>query len=286
MGKPTRPILRFHGGKWRLAPWIVQHLPPHRVYVEPFGGAASVLLRKPRSYAEIYNDLDSEIVNLFRVLRDPELADELIMQLWLTPFARDEFELSYVPTEDKVEQARRTVARSYMGFGSAAATGQKTGFRANSNRTGTTPAHDWGNFPASLRAVIERLRGVVIEQRPAIDVIQQHDSPKTLHYCDPPYPASTRSQKKRTSPIYRHEMTDDEHRELAEALRSVQRMVVLSGYPCKLYDEELYPDWIRTEREALADGARRRTEVLWISPSVLKALPLFNWRENETVPTD
>lgn len=164
-----RPILRWHGGKWILANWIIQHLPKHRVYVEPFGGAGSVLLRKPRSYAEVYNDLDGEVVNLFRVAR--ERGDELRRALELTPFARDEFALSYEPTEDPVEQARRTVARSFMGFGSNSHS-KATGFRANSNRSGTTPAHDWRNYPEAFVAVIERLRGVCIENRDAVEVMQ------------------------------------------------------------------------------------------------------------------
>jgi len=111
---PTRPVLRYHGGKWRLASWIISHFPPHRVYVEPFGGAASVLLRKPRSYAEVYNDMDGEIVNVFRVLRDPARARELERVLRLTPFAREEFELSYIRDEDPIEQARRTIVRAFI----------------------------------------------------------------------------------------------------------------------------------------------------------------------------
>ncbi|MFG8489773.1 DNA adenine methylase, partial [Pseudomonas aeruginosa] len=98
-----RPILRYHGGKWKLAPWIIQHLAPHHTYVEPFGGAASVLLRKARSYAEIYNDLDGDVVNLFRVARDH--GEELRQALALTPFAREEFEASYVETTDPLERA-------------------------------------------------------------------------------------------------------------------------------------------------------------------------------------
>src|SRR5690606_6837914 len=98
----ARPIIRYHGGKWRIAPWIISHFPEHRVYVEPFGGGGSVLLRKPRSYAEVYNDLDGEIVNLFRVARD--CGDELIRSVELTPFARDEFMLAYEETEDPIEQ--------------------------------------------------------------------------------------------------------------------------------------------------------------------------------------
>src|SRR5688500_1471666 len=110
-----RPVLRWHGGKWRLAPWIIGHFPQHRIYVEPFGGAASVLLRKPRSYAEIYNELDGEVVNLFRVLRSAD-AHELVRRLELTPFARDEFVGAHDDTDDPIEAARQLVVRSFMGF--------------------------------------------------------------------------------------------------------------------------------------------------------------------------
>lgn len=158
---PTRPVLRYHGGKWILAPWIISHFPTHRVYTEAFGGAASVLMRKPRSYGEVYNDLDGEIVGLFRILRG-ERSGELLSLLRLTPFSRVDFLESYEPSDDALEQARRTVVRSFMGFGSGAASGNKTGFRANSNRSGTTPAHDWANLPTSLAAVAERLQGVTL----------------------------------------------------------------------------------------------------------------------------
>jgi len=253
-----RPILRWHGGKWILANWIIQHLPNHRIYVEPFGGAGSVLLRKPRSYAEVYNDLDGEVVNLFRVARDQ--GDELRRALELTPFARNEFALSYEPTEDPVEQARRTVARSFMGFGSNSHN-KATGFRANSNRSGTTPAHDWRNYPEAFVSVIERLRGVCIENRDAVEVMQAHDGDETVHYVDPPYVAATRDK----GGDYRHEMTDADHEALAAELHKLRGAVILSGYASPLYDD-LYSDWQRVKRVAMADGARARTEVLWLSP--------------------
>lgn len=260
---PTRPLVRYHGGKWKLAPWIIASFPPHRVYVEPYGGGGSVLMRKPRSYAEIYNDLDGEMVNLFRMVRDR--SQELRRALELTPFSRADFLESYEPAEDPVEQARRTVARSYMGFGSAAASGNKTGFRSNSNRSGTTPAHDWANYPSALVALAERLRGVVLENKDAIEVMQTHDGAETLHYVDPPYVHSTRHEgNKYCKKGYRFEMTDEQHRALAAALHELKGAVVLSGYPCALYDE-LYADWQRIEnRGAHADGAKDRTEVLWL----------------------
>src|SRR5262245_58814798 len=110
---PRRPVLRYHGGKWRLAPWIIEHFPEHRIYVEPYGGGASVLLRKSRAFAEVYNDLDGDVVNVFRVLRDRASAAALIRAIELTPWARDEFRLSYRPASDPVERARRTIARAF-----------------------------------------------------------------------------------------------------------------------------------------------------------------------------
>lgn len=173
----TRPVLRYHGGKWILAPWIIAHFPTHRIYVEPFGGGASVLLQKERAaHMEIYNDLDSEIVNLFQVLRDPQQGEKLIALLELTPFAKDEFELAYQSANDPVEAARRVIVRSLMGFGTTGSNGRKTGFRSKSVRANSPPARVWSLYPPSLRAVIERLQGVVIDNRPAENVIAHWDS--------------------------------------------------------------------------------------------------------------
>lgn len=281
--------MRWHGGKWRLAPWIIAHFPAHRIYVEPFGGAASVLLRKPRSYAEVYNDLDHQAVNLFRVLRRPDDAAALIEALCLTPFARDEFVDAVKPTDEPVEMARRLIVRSYMGFGSNAhsspASGRSmTGFRSNSSRSGTTPAHDWAHYPDALAAIIERLRGIVVENADAFEVMTRHDAPDVLHYVDPPYLPETRSpankldQRRR---MYRHELTRDDHVRLLPFLSGLQGMVVLSGYPSPLYDGAL-AGWTRIVTEAFADGARKRTEVLWLNPACVRALghgPLFEVAE-------
>lgn len=276
MSDPTRPVLRWHGGKWLLAPWIISHFPKHRVYVEPFGGAGSVLMRKPRSYAEVWNDLDDSAVNLFRILRSDD-ASELVRRLRLTPFARAEFEETSKPLPaDPIEKARHLVIRAFMGFGSNAH-GRSTGFRANSNRSGTTPAHDWANYPDALEAVVERLTGVIIEHRDAKRVMETHDCAEALHYVDPPYVWATRGDE---SPDYVHEMDNDQHGALLAFLKTLTGMVVLSGYPAGMYDEAL-PGWRRVERAALADGARPRIEVLWINPVCAVALdreqlPMFS----------
>lgn len=263
--KVTRPLLRWHGGKWILAPWVISYFPAHRVYVEPFGGAASVLMRKAPAYAEIYNDLDDDVVNLFRVLRSDRAA-ELVNMLRLTPFAATEFAAAYEQSDDDLERARRLVVRSYQGFGSNAVH-RKSGFRSNSNRSGTTPAHDWANYPDALAAIVKRLRGVCILCRDASEVMAAHDGPETLHYVDPPYVMATRTD---TSDDYAHELTDDQHVNLLAFLRTLEGKVILSGYPCALYDDAL-PGWHRVERAALADGARDRTEVLWMNFKPTKA---------------
>lgn len=263
MTVPSRPVLRYHGGKWRMASWIVDHMPDHRIYVEVYGGAASVLLQKPRVYAEVYNDLYSEVVNVFRVLRDPVQAEQLRQQLELTPFAREEFDRAHEPCEDLLESARRTIVRAFLGFGSASSNmDYTTGFRGKSFRSGTSPAWDWRNYPATIPAFVDRLRGVAIENRPALELIAHHDREDVLFYCDPPYVRSTRVAN---TDAYAFEMSDADHEALAERLHAVSGMVVLSGYDSPLY-RRLYPDWPVFKRKVMADKAVPREECLWLSP--------------------
>lgn len=268
----TRPALRYHGGKFRLASWILKFFPPHACYVEPFGGAAGVLLQKERVYAEVYNDLDGDIVNFFRVLRDPKLLADLIEACRLTPYAREEFDLAYEPTDDALERARRTAVRAAMGFGSAGATKATTGFRTDTRRKYGTAQHNWAAYPGALGAIGERFGGVLIENRDAIAVMQAHDGPDALHFVDPPYVHETRHMRNKGG--YRHELDDAGHRRLLEALKAVDGMVVLCGYATDLYDLELEA-WQRHSTEARISGGRGtslRTEVVWLNPACSAAL--------------
>jgi DNA adenine methylase len=271
----TRPALRYHGGKFRLAPWLLKFFPPHGCYVEPFGGAAGVLIQKPRSYAEVYNDLDGDIVNFFRVLRNPALCADLKRACELTPYAREEFDQAYEPTDDPLERARRTAVRAGMGFGSASATSKSTGFRTDTRRKHGTAQHVWADYPSSLAAVGQRFAGVLIENRPAIAVMQQHDDHDTLHFVDPPYVRSTRKLGGNGyGHAYRHEMTDADHVCLLDALRDLDGMVVLSGYDSDMYAQHLVGWEVhRTKaRISAGRGTEIRTEVVWLNPACNAAL--------------
>lgn len=268
---PTRPVVRYYGGKFRLAQWIVDHFPPHRVYVESFAGAASVLLRKPRAAMDVYNDLDENIVNLFRVLRDPEQSAALLDRLRLTPYARAEHETAMSGMhEGPIDRAWVTVVRGMMGHGSRGATSRhRTGFRT-AIRSGFSPATDWTSYVDALPLIVARLRGVLIEQKPALEVARRYDADDTLHYFDPPYLASVRFDfgGGRT---YRHELTDEQHVELAGEAHRLRGFVIVSGYPSPLYDE-LYRGWERHQADVFSDGRQPRSEVLWLSPACSAAL--------------
>ena len=235
-GTLIRPVLRYHGGKFVLAPWIISHFPAHRIYVEPFGGAASILMRKAPAYADVYNDMDSEIVNVFHVLRDKTLAEQLTRQVRLTPYARAEFKSAYREAVCPVERARQTIVISFMGFGSAAHNRlHRTGFRGTAMRNGTTPAMDWKNWPEAIAFFTERLRGVTIENQDAFQLIPRHDSDRTLFYLDPPYPLETRGMSNQRQKHYSHELATADHVRLAEIVRQLKGMVVMSSYPSALY---------------------------------------------------
>ncbi|MEM8970937.1 MAG: DNA adenine methylase [Pseudomonadota bacterium] len=254
-------IVRYHGGKVRLAPKIITHFPSHEAYVEPYGGGAAVLLAKDRARLEVYNDMNGEMTTLFRVLRDRPA--ELIDAVALTPFSRDEFECAFCPTEDEIEVARHVLVRSHFAHGSMgiqARSARDTGFRAAGMRAGTLPAHLWSKLPDVIAKTADRMRAVVIENRPALDVMKASDGSTTLHYVDPPYVTDTRSKGK----VYRFEMTDDQHLELLECLVGLEGKVIVSGYASDMYDDAL-GGWRRSEMTTRGDCASEKTEVMWMN---------------------
>ena len=259
-------IVRYFGGKVRLSKHLVSLMPLNDAYVEPYGGGAAVLLAKPRSRLEIYNDLADVMVTLFRmILARPQ---DLAAAVAATPFARAEHRAAQTMHGiDDLEVARRVLIRSHFGHGSNGIYAS-TGFRAAGLRAGTLPCHLWTKLPPVITETAERMRGVVIECRPAIDVILAHDGPNTLHYVDPPYVAGTRSPGK----DYKHEMTDADHAELLDVLRGVQGSVILSGYAHPIYDS--LKDWRRVEISTRTDQALKRTEIVWLN--FPESLPLFS----------
>jgi len=196
--------------------------------------------------------------------------------LVLTPYARGEFERAWRPARNSLERARRLIIRAQMGFGSAGATKGTTGFRIDTKREYETAQHVWAMYPSNLAAIGLRLTGVLIENRPAVSVMQAHDTPDTLFYVDPPYVHETRCRitGKGSSRGYRFEMDDAEHRKLLDAMQNLAGMVVLSGYPNPLYDEALQ-GWERHTTTARISGGRGtaiREEVVWLNQACSRAL--------------
>ena len=261
----TRPPLRYHGGKFQITPWIIGLFPDHQNYVEVFGGGAGVLLRKPRSTVEVYNDLDFQCVSLFRILRDPELRDRLCSIVELTPFSREEFELCHHPADDPVEAARRFVFRCQAGHGTTSVdTTDSNGFRSCDIRAGKSYAREWTGLPSAIAIAGKRFQGVTIEQLDFRRLIQKFDDPETLFFCDPPYPSSTRDAAGKG---YVHEMSDDDHEQLAWLLHQIKGRALVTSYPSKLYSR-LYRGWNTSEKYTTANGQRGavpRTEIAYMN---------------------
>lgn len=272
--KPKRPALRWHGGKWKKANEIIAQFPPHQCYVEPYGGAASVLLRKQPAPHEVYNDLDGEIVNFFHVLR--ENTDDLIRAISLTPYSRQEFEAAWDPCTDPVERARRLWIRCTMSYSApTACSASATGWRFQRTEASGVSAVIQHRNNAHLRDVADRFLSLMIECDDALKVIERYDAPTTLFYVDPPYVHSTRS--KWAGKAYAHEMTDEDHIDLLGALKAAEGHVVLSGYNSALYRAALQ-GWEQIQMEARDITGKKQVETLWIKPETYAAtrLPLFD----------
>ena len=270
----VRPVLRMYGAKWGLAEWIVAHLPRHAVYVEPFAGTAAVLLTKSPARVEVLNDLDGEIVDFFRVLRDKPEA--LIRAVSLTPYARVEAQASWETppeNEDDVERARRFLVRSWQTIGGPT-TRWKSGFRFRKDWRMAVLLRWWQEMPERLAAVAFRLRGVLIENRDYREILEDFDGPETLFYLDPPYPPDTRSRQWRRGG-YRFEFSEVDHRELLERITALRGMVVLSSYPSPLYEDILSrAGWRRVERAVVNGNGKPATEILWLNPAATAQLGL------------
>ncbi|RMF79371.1 MAG: DNA adenine methylase [Chloroflexi bacterium] len=254
----------WYGGKFSHLNWLLPLLPQTQHYCEPFGGSAAVLLNRKPSPVETYNDIDGEIVNFFKVLR--EQKDELIEAIGLTPFSRAEFERAISEADDEItdlERARRFFIRARQvrtGLAQTASSGRWAHCLLTSRAGMAGAVSRWLGSVEGLSEVAQRLLRVQIEHGPADEIITRYDSDNTLFYCDPPYPHESRGDSK----AYAYEMTDEDHRALANLLHTVKGQVAISGYRSPLMDE-LYADWYCTEAPAKKTHSVKtmRIEVLW-----------------------
>lgn len=257
--------LHWFGAKSRLASQIVEHFPPHRCYCEPFGGSAAVLFAKVPSPLEIYNDINREVTDFFRVMRDPRLFRKLHRALSLTPCSRAEFISAKEKTAEPVENARRFMLRSRQSYLGKRREWAYSMPRPDSIRSAAV--QKWRKGVELLPLAHERLLDVQIECFDWRVILKRYDSPTTLFFIDPPYVPDTRVSGK-----YDHELTERDHRDLISHLLGLRGMAVLCGYRHELHDRLESAGWRRVDfktRTFASDLVARRVESLWLSPSVL-----------------
>lgn len=250
-----KPILKYPGAKNRIAPWICEYIPTHSVYLEIYAGSLAVLFHKKRSHIETVNDLDGDIVNFFQVLRDR--SQELEQKINLTPFSREEYQRAYHFCDDEVERARRFAVRCWMGFGNSYL--YCNGFKSGQQTNSPNPSKAWSVLSESLKMAAERLKGVQIENLPAIELIKRYNTEDVFIYADPPYLHGTRKKY-----LYRYEMDDLEHEELLKTLICHPGKILISGYDNDIYNDMLQ-GWTKVQKETIAEGGRHRTETLWMN---------------------
>lgn len=251
-------IMKYPGSKWSIANWIIGFFPEHHSYLEPFFGSGAVLFNKPRSNIETVNDLDGNVVNLFEwIKRDPE---KLAHEIYWTPYARQVYEDAFASVpEDSFERAVNFYIRLNMGHGFRT-NGEKVGWKNDvQGRERAYASQDWCNLPDKIMQDAERLRGVQIDNRPALELIPRFNYQNVLIYCDPPYLLETRHGKQ-----YRCEMDNGGHNDLLDVLLEHKGPVLLSGYDNDLYNARLC-GWYREETVCYSQVCSKKREVLWMN---------------------
>lgn len=264
-----RAICKYPGSKWSLANWIISFFPEHHSYLEPFAGSMAVLFNKPRSNIETVNDLDGNVVNLFEwIKKDPE---RLAHEIYWTPYARQVYEDAFAAVpEDSLGRAVNFYIRLNMGHGFRT-TGEKVGWKNDvQGRERAYASQDWTNLPDKIMQAAERLRGVQIENLPAVDVIQRFNFSNVLIYADPPYVLSTRHGKQ-----YRCELDDKGQNDTLDVLIAHKGPVLLSGYDNDLYNDRL-KGWYREEIDSYSQVCSKKREILWMNFKPDKQLTLFD----------
>ena len=267
-------VIKYPGSKWRIAKWIIQRFPKHHSYLEPFFGSGAVFFSKPRSNIETINDIDDNVVNLFRCIReDPE---KLSRSAYLTPYARVVYEDACASEgKDPYQKAINFMIQLNSGYGFRT-NDQKVGWKEDiQGREKGYAAIDWGNLPNKIIEAAERLKGVQIEHMDAVELIKKFNSENVLIYCDPPYMLSTRRQKQ-----YAYEMENRDHEELLEALKAHKGSVMLSGYESDLYREAL-SNWHTEQTISRNQAGKEKIETIWMNFSPARQMTLQEWREEE-----
>lgn len=263
-----KAIMKYPGSKWSLAKWIIGFFPEHHSYLEPFFGSGAVLFNKLRSNIETINDLDGNVINLFEwIKKDPE---RLAHEIYYTPYARQVYENAFVSVpEDSFEKAVNFYIQLNMGHGFRT-NGEKVGWKNDvQGREKAYASQDWCKLPGKIIQAAERLRGVQLENKPAVDLIQRFNYPNVLIYADPPYVLSTRHGKQ-----YRCEMDDKGQNDLLDVLLQHKGPVILSGYDNALYNGRLQK-WHREETTSYSQVCSKKREVLWMNFKPEKQLTLF-----------
>lgn len=250
-------VLKYPGAKNRIADWICEHIPPHKVYLEPYFGSGAVFFAKAPARIETLNDLDGNVVNYFRIIR--EQPEQLIRVLKMTPYARDEYYAACEvnPADCDLEKARKFAVRCWQGFG--ASNLYRNGFRSSQRGTSPHTTKEWRMLPDRLFDASERLKNAQIENLPAVELIKRYNTRDVFIYADPPYLHGTRKNY-----LYRYEMEDKDHIELLKVLVEHPGKVLLSGYDNELYNDML-PGWRKTQKKTQAEAGIPRTETLWMN---------------------
>ena len=256
----------WYGGKFSHLGFILPNIPlDGRHFCDVFGGSAAVLINLPPSPVETYNDLDSEVVNFFEVLRDQ--GPDLIRSIGLTPFSREELARAckYERGLSSMERARRFFVRARQtrtGLAQTSSEGRWAHCVLTSRAGMAGAVSRWLGSVDGLAEITQRLQRVQIENAPALDVILRYDSADTVFYLDPPYVHSARGD----TSAYEYEMSDEDHIELFEVLASIRGRAILSGYRTDLYDR-LYGEWRRVDApERNANSVQKpRQESIWMN---------------------